>query len=58
VAVLVYAVRQHTRLQEAGATSTDVLAILISAFSLAVIIWQGLPAPHPARLRLRLFRAG
>jgi hypothetical protein len=58
VAVLVYAVRQHTRLQEVGATSADVLAILISAFSLAVIVWQGLPALVLPHLRLRLFRAG
>jgi ABC-type amino acid transport system permease subunit len=47
-AILVHAVRQNRRLQEAGGQVTDVFlaqaAVLISGLSLAAIAWHGLPA--------------
>ncbi|RDI61126.1 hypothetical protein DES45_102521 [Microvirga subterranea] len=46
--VLTYALREHRRLQSGNAGVTDIFlsqaAILISAFSIAAIVWQGLPA--------------
>lgn len=46
--VLVYALQRHRHLQQVDAAVTDVFlsqaAILISAFSIAAIVWQGLPA--------------
>lgn len=45
--VLIHALRQHRRLQSGKATVTDIFlcqaAALISAFSIAAIVWQGLP---------------
>ncbi|MCB5175726.1 hypothetical protein [Microvirga lenta] len=47
-AFLVHALRKHRRLQSADASVTDVFliqgAVLISAFSIAAILWHGLPA--------------
>jgi hypothetical protein len=47
-AILVHAVRQNRRLQEAGGPVADVFlaqaAVLISGLSLAAIAWHGLPA--------------
>lgn len=46
--VMIHALREHRRLQGGQGAVTDIFlsqaAILISAFSIAAIIWQGIPA--------------